>query len=216
MGFTGGLTTYNQTAYKSFALTNETVFYGLTLTVTNAPNNNAVPYFAALYNTTNGTGTAGFRLAAESPDSAMTNYVLGVRVSLSWSDPYTFGVTGLSYGTQYRVIVEAVAGDTNAIVYVNPTSGNLAAQTPYAQNSYTAGSAVGSFAISQLDNGTIPSAGGMIGKVVVDDNFGIVYTDLVGVLPPTAGFSATPTNGAAPLGVSFMDQSTKSVYTIPK
>ncbi len=87
VGFTGGLTANNQTAYKSFALTNETVFYGLTLTVTNAPNNNAVPYFAALYNTTNGTGTAGFRLAAESPDSAMTNYVLGVRVSLSSERP---------------------------------------------------------------------------------------------------------------------------------
>ncbi len=210
-GFTGGLTANSQTAYKSFTLTNETVFYGLTLTVTNAPNASGVPYFAALYNTTNGTGTAGFRLTAESPDSAMTNYVLGVRVSLSGSDPYTFGVTGLSYGTQYRVIVEAVAGDTNAIVYVNPTSGNLAAQTPYAQNNYTAGSAVGSFAISQLDSGSIPSAGGTIGKVVVDDNFGIVYTDLVGALPPTAGFTAIPTSGAAPLGVSFADQSTGSV-----
>ena len=58
--FTGGLTANSQTAYKSFALTNETVFYGLTLTVTNAPNTNAVPYFAALYNTTNGTGTPVF------------------------------------------------------------------------------------------------------------------------------------------------------------
>ncbi len=209
--FTGGLTANDQTVYKGFGLTNETVFYGLTLTVTNAPNTNAVPYFAALYNTTNGTGTAGFRLTAESPDPAKTNYVLGVRVSLSGSDPYTFGVTGLSYGTQYRVIVEAVAGDTNAVVYVNPTSGNLGAQTPYAQNNYTAGSAVGSFAISQLDSGSIPSAGGMIGKVVVADNFGTVYTDLGGVPPPTAGFSASPTNGAAPLGVSFTDLSSGSV-----
>ena len=110
VGFTGGLTANNQTAYKGFTLTNETVFYGLTLTVTNAPNTNGVPYFAALYNTTNGTGTSFYRLAAESPNAALTNYVLGVRVSLSGSDPYTFGVTGLSYGTQYRVIVEA-AGD---------------------------------------------------------------------------------------------------------
>ncbi|MGD0059158.1 MAG: alkaline phosphatase family protein [Verrucomicrobiia bacterium] len=209
VGFTGGLTANNQTAYKGFTLTNETVFYGLTLTVTNAPNTNGVPYFAALYNTTNGTGTSFYRLAAESPNAALTNYVLGVRVSLSGSDPYTFGVTGLSYGTQYRVIVEAAG--TNVILYVNPTSGNLGAQTPYAQNSYTVGASVGSFAISQLDSGSIPSAGGTIGRVVVDDNFGIVYTDLGGVPPPTASFSATPTSGAAPLGVSFADESSGSV-----
>ncbi|MGO9527881.1 MAG: protease pro-enzyme activation domain-containing protein [Verrucomicrobiia bacterium] len=204
-GFTGGLTANDQTAYKGFTLTNETVFYGLTLTVTNAPNTNAVPYFAALYNTTNGTGTSFYRLAAESPDPAKTNYVLGVRISLSGSDPYTFGTTGLSYGTQYRVIVEAAG--TSVILYVNPTSGTLGAQTPYTQNSYSSGASVGSFVISQLDNGSIPSAGGTIGKVVVDDNFGTVYTDLVGVLPPTASFSAIPTNGAAPLSVSFTDQS---------
>src|SRR5208282_2122614 len=209
VGFTGGLTANNQTAYKGFTLTNETVFYGLTLTVTNAPNTNGVPYFAALYNTTNGTGTSFYRLAAESPDPAKTNYVLGVRVSLSGGDPYTFGVTGLSYGTQYRVIVEAAG--TNVILYVNPTSGNLGAQTPYAQNSYTVGASVGSFAISQLDSGSIPSAGGTIGRVVVDDNFGTVYTDLGGVPPPTASFSATPTSGAAPLGVSFTDESSGSV-----
>jgi PKD repeat protein len=70
---------------------------------------------------------------------------------------------------------------------------------------------VGSFAISQLDSGTIPSAGGTIGRVVVNDNFGIVFTDLGGAQPPTASFSASPTNGAAPLGVSFVDQSGGSV-----
>ena len=132
-----------------------------------------------------------------------------MRVSLSSSDPYTFGITGLSYGTQYRVIVEAVAGDTNVVLYVNPTSGNLGAQTPYAQNSYTAGSAVGSFAISQLNSGSIPSACGMIGRVVVADNFGTVYTDL-GRPAADGRFGATPTNGAAPLSVSFADQSSSA------
>jgi PKD repeat protein len=207
--FTGGLTANDQTPYKAFALTNETVFYGLTLTVTNAPNTNSVPYFATLYNSTNGTGTAGYRLAAESPNSALTNYVLGVRISLSGSDPYTFGVTGLSYGTQYRVIVEAAG--TNVMLYVNPTSGNLGAQTPYAQNSFGVSASVGSLAISQLDSGSIPSAGGMIGKAVVDDNFGTVYTDLLGAISPTASFSASPTNGVAPLSVTFTDTSLGSV-----
>jgi PKD repeat protein len=208
-GFPGGQTANDQTAYENFTQTNETVFYGLTLTVANAPNTNGVPYFAALYTITNGGGTAIFRLAAESPDSAKTNYVLGVRISPSASDPYTFGTTGLSYGTQYRVIVEAVAGATNAIVYVNPTSSNLGAQTPYAQDAFaTTFLSVGSFAISQLDSGTIPGDGGLIGMVAVADNFGIVYTDLLGTLPPAASFTASPTSGAAPLTVNFTDAST--------
>jgi PKD repeat protein len=212
-GFTGGLTANNQTPYKNFALTNETVFYGLTLTVTNAPNTNGVPYFVALYTSSNGTGTAEFRLAAESPNAARTNYVLGVRITLAPTDPYTFGVTGLSYGTQYRVIIQAVAGFTNAIMYVNPTSSNLGAQTQYAKNVITSGAAssVGSFAISQLDGGSIPGDGGLIGKVVVGDNFGTVYTDLLGALPPVASFTGSPTSGVVPLTVTFSDTSTGSI-----
>ncbi|HUJ72956.1 MAG TPA: PKD domain-containing protein, partial [Verrucomicrobiae bacterium] len=205
-GFTGGLIVNSQTAYKSFKLTNETVFYGLTLTLTNAPNNIGVPYFAALYTGTNGTGTAGFRLAAESPDSAKTNYVLGVRITPATSDPYTFGTAGLNYGSQYRVIVEAMAGGSNVILYVNPTSGNLGAQTQYATNSVTSGlSSVGSVAISQLDSGTIASDGGLIGKVAVGDNFTTVYTELLGA--PVASFTGSPTNGVVPLTVTFTDTS---------
>ena len=212
-GFTGGLTVNAQTAYKNFGVTNETVFYGMTLTVTNAPNTNAVPYFATLYTSTNGTGTAGFRLAAESPNAAKTNFVLGVRINPAPTDPYTFGTTGLSYGTQYRVIVQAVAGGTNVIVYVNPTSANLDDQTPYAKNIVTNGAllSVGSIAISQLDSGTIPSAGGLIGKVAVGDNFGTVYNDLLGALPPSASFAASPTNGIAPLTVTFADTSSGTI-----
>jgi len=210
-GFTGGLTANSQTVYKNFTLTNETVFYGLTLTVTNAPNTNGVPYFAALYTGTNATGTAGFRLAAESPDSAKTNYVLGVRITPATGDPYTFGTAGLNYGTQYRVIVQAVAGGTNVILYVNPTSGNIGQQTRYATNTVTTGLAsVGSFAISQLDNGTIPSDGGLIGKVAVGDNFGTVYNELVGPLPPVVSFTGNPTSGLIPLTVTFTDTSSGS------
>jgi PKD repeat protein len=208
-GFTGGLTANSQTAYKNFSLTNETVFYGLTLTVTNAPNTNGVPYFVTLYSSSNGTGNAAFRLAAESPNAARTNYVLGVKITPAANDPVTFGSNGLSYGTQYRVIVEAVAGGTNAIIYVNPTSGILGAQTAYTNNTVASGiTTVGSVAIAQQGSGTIPSAGGLIGKFVVADNFGLVYTDLLGA--PVASFSASPTNGPAPLAVTFTDTSSNS------
>jgi PKD repeat protein len=136
--------------------------------------------------------------------------VLGAKITPASNDPFTFGATGLSYGTQYRVIFEAAAGGTNAIVYVNPTSGILGAQTPYATNSVGTGiTSVGSVAIAQLvGSGAAPSAGGMIGKFVVSDNFGVVYDDLLG--PPTASFTATPISGAAPLSVSFTDTSSNS------
>ncbi len=212
-GFAGGQTANNQTVYKNFKLTNETVFYGLTLTVTNAPNTNAVSaYFITMYSSSNGTGNAGFRLAAESPNAAKTNYVLGVKVTPAANDPLSFGATGLSYGTQYRVIVEAVAGGTNVIVYVNPTSGVLGAQTPYTNNTVASGvTTVGSVAIAQVGSGTVPSAGGTIGKFVVSDNFGTVYTDLLGPPPPVASFTGSPTAGVVPLAVTFTDASTGSI-----
>lgn len=212
VGFTGGLIGDGQTASKNFGTTSETMFYGLTLTLTNAPNSSSVPYFAALYSGTNTSGTANYRLAAESPDSARTNYVLGVRLNGAGGvASYTFGTTGLSYGVQYRVIVEATAGGTNATVYVNPTSGNLGAQTPYAKNiGLVLPSSVGSFVISQLGNGAAPGDGGFIGKVVIGDNFGTVYTDLLGAVTPVASFTANPTQGAAPLAVAFTDTSSNS------
>jgi phosphatidylinositol-3-phosphatase len=209
-GFTGGLTNNSQTAYKNFSLTNETVFYGLTLTVTNTPVTNTAAYFVTMYSSSNATGNASFRLVAGSPNSAKTNYVLGVKITPAANDPFTFGTKGLSYGTQYRVIVEAVGGGgTNVIVYVNPTSGTLGAQTPYTNNVVATGiTSVGSVAIAQQGSGTSPSAGGLIGKFVVSDNFGIVYDDLLGT--PTASFTANPTNGVAPLNVAFTDTSSNS------
>ncbi len=211
--FAGGLLANDQTVYKNFQLTNETVYYGMTLTLTNAPNSGSVTYFATMYTSSNGTGTAEFRLAAESPNAAKTNYVLGVRITPAGTDPYTFGTTGLNYGTQYQVIVQVIPGAPNITVYVNPTSGVLGTQTPYARNSIAsgAGTTVGSFAISQLDSGTIPSDGGSVGKVVVADNFATVYTDLLGALPPVASFSGSPTSGVVPLAVTFTDTSTGSV-----
>jgi PKD repeat protein len=181
----------------------------MTLTVTNTPMTNTATYFVTLYSSSNATGNAAFRLAAGSPNSAKTNFVLGAKITPASNDPFTFGTKGLSYGTQYRVIVEAVAGGTSAIVYVNPTSGTLGAQTPYATNVVATGiTSVGSVAIAQLGTSTTPDAGGTIGKFVVSDNFGVVYNDLLG--PPAASFTATPLSGAAPLSVSFTDTSSNS------
>jgi PKD repeat protein len=212
--FTGGLTANSQTAYKNFTLTNETVFYGMTLTVSSAANSGSVSYFAALFTSNNATGFANFRLSAKAGDAANTNYVLGVRVTGQTGDPYTFGATGLSYGTQYRVIVQAPAGGASMTVYVNPTSSNLGSQTAYASNPVGGGSpptSVGSFVISQFGTSTIPSDGGAVGKTVIADSFATVYNDLLGVLPPLASFTGSPTNGTEPLLVTFTDTSTGSI-----
>jgi PKD repeat protein len=212
--FTGGLTVSSQTAYKNFTLTNETVFYGMTLTVSSAANSGSVSYFAALFTSNNATGFANFRLSAKAGDSANTNYVLGVRVTGQTGDPYTFGATGLSYGTRYRVIVQAPAGGASMTVYVNPTSSNLGSQTAYATNPVGSGSpptSVGSFVISQFGTSTIPSDGGSVAKAVVADSFATVYNDLLGVLPPVASFTGSPTSGTEPLTVTFTDTSTGTI-----
>src|SRR5262249_48163540 len=51
----------NQDAYKNFTLTNGTIFYGLLLTVSNAPPATAPSYFAALWTGNNATGFANYR-----------------------------------------------------------------------------------------------------------------------------------------------------------
>ncbi|HXI84024.1 MAG TPA: alkaline phosphatase family protein [Verrucomicrobiae bacterium] len=210
--FAGGLTASGQTGYKNFTLTNETVYYGLTLTVSNAVNSGSVSYFAALYTSNNATGFANYRLSAK--DTGTGTYLLGARVTGQSGNPYTFGTTPLSYGTQYRVIVQASAAGTNVIVYVNPSSSNQGAQTQYANNPVGSGTpptSVGCFVISQFGTATIPSDGGSVGKAVVADSFATVYNDLLGALPPVASFSGSPTSGTEPLLVTFSDTSTGTI-----
>ena len=101
-------------------------------------------------------------------------------------------------------------------IYVNPTSSNLAAQTPYATSAYTSGSATdpvseGAIILSQFTSGSIGQPGLRIGRLVVADNFATVYYDLLGIVLPVASFSASPTNGVEPLTVTFSDTSTGTI-----
>jgi PKD repeat protein len=115
---------------------------------------------------------------------------------------------------QYRVIVQAVGGGANSIVYVNPTSSNLGAQTQYANNPVGGGTpppTVGAMVISQFGSASVPTDGASIDKVVVADSFATVYNDLLGTLPPVASFNGSPTVGSAPLAVTFSDTSTGTI-----
>lgn len=203
----------NQDAYKNFTTTNITAFYGTTLIVSNAPVSSTPSYFAAMYTSSGAGGFANFRLSAR--DNGGGTFVLGARITGQSGDPYTFGTTGLAYATQYRVIVEADSGGTVMKVFVNPTSSNLGAQTPYHTHNIGVGgtppASVGSFVISQFASGSFPNVGASFVKAVVADNFATVYNNLLGIVPPAASFSASPTNGVEPLTVTFSDTSTGTI-----
>jgi PKD repeat protein len=210
----GGQTADNQDAYKNFTQTNATLFYGLTLTVTSAVNNTAPSYFTALYTDNDALGYANFRLSTKAGDAYLTNCLLGLRVTGQSGDPYTFG-TALSTGLQYRVILQAPAGYTSALLYVNPTSSDLASQIVYASNPIGTGTAptsLGSLVLSQYGTTGVPTDGVSIGKVIVSDSFAAVYNFLTpAVPPPVASFSGSPTSGTAPVSVTFTDTSTGNI-----
>jgi PKD repeat protein len=212
-----GQTIPNQSAYKNFTQTNSTVFYGMTIAMNFANTNTTAPqYFAGLNIVTNAADFNNYRFSAKAGDPGNSNFVFVIRITGQGADPYTQGPI-LSYGTQYRVIVQAIAGGSNASVYVNPTSSDLASQTPYTTNFIGGGTpppSMGSFVIQQLERNATAfttSAGAAIGKVVVADNFTTVYNDLLDTLPPVANFSGMPTSGTEPLNVSFTDNSTGTV-----
>ena len=202
----------NQDAYKNFDATNITVFYGMTLTVTNAPASSTPSYFAALWTGNNATGFANYRLSAK--DNGSGTCVLGARVTGQSSDPFSFGTTPLTYGTQHRVIIEADSGGTVMEIFVDPTSANLGSQTAYLTHPIGAGAMpptqVGSLALSQFASGTVPNVGVRIARVVVADNFATAYNDLTDQ-PPVASFSGLPGYGVEPLDVTFTDTSTGSI-----
>jgi hypothetical protein len=188
-----GQTADNQDAYKSFPTTHATTFWGAMLTVSNAPNSSTPAYFLAT-TPDNGTGTPKYRLTAKNSGAG---YVLGGRIT---SGPFTFGSTPLTYGTPYRVIVECDSGGFVMKAFVNPTSTNLAAQTPYFtdNNGDCFGPTQnGALLISQFGNVSNPNVGLSIGNIVVANNFADAYSSLSSGLTviPSTGFDASGDQG---------------------
>lgn len=207
----------NQDAYKDFTQTNITVFYGMSLTVTQTPisTTTSPQAFAALYTSTNATvgpeTNTYYRLTAKRGDGGQSNFVFMIRIQYTSADFWTAGAV-LNTGTLYRVIVQTSVNGSNMTVYVNPTRSDLASQTPYNTHTLGAGAtpppSVGGFTIQQLFFPSPVSDGVLIGKAVVADNFTTAYNALLGAQPPVASFTAMPASGAAPLSVTFTDTST--------
>ena len=217
----GGQTSVKPDASKDFiSTTNVTVFAGMVVNVTNAaPANSGTPsFFAALASANGGVGdssVADYQLTAKAANVANTNYVFGGRTTGETGAPFVYGSAGLTYGTSYRVIIQTDPAGTNMILYVNPTSNVLGAQTPYLTAAGGAGitpaTILGSILLTQSKNGSLPTGGAGIGKVCAASDFASVYNFLTGANPPVAMFTGTPTIGAEPLNVSFTDTSTGTI-----
>jgi hypothetical protein len=191
----GDQTGNNQDAFKNFQQSdNIVVFAGFTVTVTSAPPSTATSpsFFVGLYNFTNATGFANYRVSARAADAANTNFVFAARTTGQTAAPYAFGTQPLNYGTEYRVIVQTDPAGSNTVLYVEPTSAVLEEQTPYLIATSTTGvgpaTNVGAVVISQFQSATVPICGVGIGKVCVSTNYAVVYNGITPAPPSLPPF----------------------------
>ena len=225
--YAGGLTAAGQTAYKDFPLqSNQTVYVGMRMTITSAVTNgasgvNAGPsYVTTVYQNNSGTINGGFpnyRFTALSLFTNQSNFCLGARPNGQATGPWQFTTNAptpfnpVPTGTVVNVILATGgAGGTNVLLYVNPTSATESANTTNLNSGgpVTPVPTAGSFGLSQFGTASVPSTGAKFYKIAVSTNFAEVYNFIT--TAPTANFTATPTNGTAPLTVNFTDTSAGS------
>ncbi len=182
----GAQTADNQDAIKNFAAPfaapasgSASLFLGTQLSLGSAASAASPYYFLAMYD---GASFANLRVTAK--DNGGTGFLLGARVTGQAGYPWVFGTVELAYNTPHAVFVQAelVAGAQNDIVrvYVDPTSADLASQTPYLTETYTTGTATDpaqltALIISQYATATTTSIGGSISKVAAADTFPEVF-----------------------------------------
>jgi hypothetical protein len=181
----GAQSTDNQDAFKTFGSVftapgsgSLSLYAGLGLKVNSAPVINSTPfasasYFFALDNAANGTGFDNERVAVVDNSVNVPNtYLLQARVTGQAGSPFVTGTTPLTYGTSYNVVVEATLtsiGTNEAItLYVNPTSGDQGAQTPYLISPIAGGTpltGIGGVVLSQFASATVGNGGVEIGSL---------------------------------------------------
>ncbi len=198
----GGLTAAAQNAIKTFTFVpapasgTALLYQGMVMTMNSIPAGKTTGYITALQDTS--AGFANIRLAAQDDTANLGFYKLAARVTGQSGAPWAYGAYDLSYSTAHRIIIEAnmVAGAQNDFirVFVDPTSLDLASQTPYLTATVTVGSnetdptGLGGFVISQYGSATTPSEDAAIGMVAMGDTFGDVAAAL-GVVPEPSTFA---------------------------
>lgn len=221
----------SQEPWKNFSATDITdatayVYAGMLVTVTGAYPTSQPDYSFAIYNHVNQQGFADDRVGLT--DVGSGHYVWDCHISGidSWVD----GSTPRNYNQQYMVIIVGDVANSNTWVYVDPNLGDLSISTVAGLTNNLvpdvhdppgalpvggqgADPTAGSFLIGNYCNG-VPQSGLTISKLAISTNYVAVYDFLTGAggtPPPEASFTASPTNGAAPLSVIFADTSTGSV-----
>jgi hypothetical protein len=192
-----GQTVDNQDAVKNFGSTvAATTYAGMSLNVSSAPvvGGGITPsYFFALLESTGGFANA--RLTAIDNSASVPNtYLLEARYTGQAGNPFVAG-TPLNYGQTYNVVEKAIITATGAgegiQLYVNPTSNNEGAQTPYLDTiSQTttgqlippAGFTAATF--SQFGSATVKNVGVAIDHLNVATTFG----EAANVVPEPATF----------------------------
>jgi len=120
-------------------------------------------------------------------------------------DPWAFTSRSYITGLPIRVVYALNILSTNIAIYVNPTSANLAAQTPSCTATGPYDDAyLGQFSLGPYGSPTIPGVGALFWRISVSTNYSDVFNFTA---TPLAYFSATPVSGASPLLVKFTDNS---------
>lgn len=193
-------------------------YLGMSITVTSAPATPATWDFTLLPTAPGGNVTHNESRTAVN-DVGGGNYVWNNHVN--GFDSFYHGTTPRAYGTKYNVIIVGDIVNSNSWVFVNPSSGDTNDLFAMAYDAHdgpdvagTTGwsgpgdNGVGGIDIDNFCRTDGDQAGFLIYKIALSTNYTDVYNFLTQVTPPTASFTASPTNGAAPLGVSFTDTST--------
>jgi PKD repeat protein len=193
---------------------------GMLITVTNGSSaQNSIFDFAA------GLNGAGYYSCEAGMENSQGGYVWTLQLNQA-NTQATLGNTVWSFFTQYQVYIIGDEVNSNAWIFVNPTTSDL--PTLLASSSYdiyikwnnincsTCGGDTtnfGSVVMGQYSSGTAQCPGYAVAKAAASTNYTDVYNFLNGnppTAPVSASFTVNNSSGTAPLTVQFTDTSTGS------
>ncbi len=219
----GGATGISQEIYKNFPpTTNNLIFVGMVITVTNAQSVDVTSPARALcwFNQLNAGNYAVDYVSMRDTGTNTSTFVFALRGADGAGAPWQFGTTPLNYGTAYRVIqmidprTQAGGNSSNVWLWVNPSSPTLNLGTTYMTFTnhlvFSPDAGVASFSIQNSFSATSFTPGLMIKQICISTNYTEVYNDITSVAPSdpfttwqAQYFTGSPLSsapGADPLG----------------
>jgi hypothetical protein len=192
----GGATGISQEVYKNFPpTTNNFVFVGMVITVTNAQSVDVTTPARALcwFNQLNAGNYANDYISMRDTGTNTSTFVFALRGPDGAGEPWQFGTTPLNYGTAYRVIqmidprTAAGGNSSNVWLWVNPSSPTLNLGTTYMTFTnhlgFSPDAGVASFSIQNSFSATSFTPGMMIKQICISTNYTEVYNAITSVGP---------------------------------